>query len=68
MAVDEKTVRRLKASLENGEKHLEEFLVDIKDDRNQLVAQVKKVVYLRKKRPAVGTGSLLPGNPGGHPT
>lgn len=39
----------------NGEKYVPEFIVDIKDDNNQLVARVKRRVYIKMKpraRPA----------------
>ncbi|WP_052417588.1 DUF4442 domain-containing protein [Cellvibrio mixtus] len=39
----------IRAKTANGEKYVPEFLVEIKDDNNQLVARVKRRVYIKLK-------------------
>jgi hypothetical protein len=34
----------------NGEKYLPSFLVEIRDEQNELVARVMKVIYVRKEQ------------------
>ncbi len=34
----------------NGEKYLPEFRIDVTDEANDVVARIKKVLYVRKKR------------------
>lgn len=33
----------------SGEKHLAEFVVEVKDESNAIVARVKKIIYVRRK-------------------
>ena len=42
-------VEDIRAKTANGEKYIPEFLVDIKDDNGQLVAQVRRRVYIKLK-------------------
>lgn len=43
------TVDSIKAATENGDKHFPEFIVHIKDSKQQIVAEVNRRVYVRKK-------------------
>jgi hypothetical protein len=48
-------VSAIKAATDQGEKHFPQFLLHIKDQHNQIVAEVNRTVYVRKKaqyRPA----------------
>ena len=40
----------VKKNTNNGDKYFPEFIVEIKDDNNEVVARVKKTLYVRKKR------------------
>ncbi len=42
----------IKENIADGNKYLPEFSVDIVDEEGEVVAKVKKVLYIRKKRPA----------------
>ena len=50
MRVEPETVERIRKSCASGEKHLEEFLINLLDDQGQRVARVRKVVYIRLKK------------------
>lgn len=39
----------IKRATESGEKHFPQFIVHIKDSNNQIVAEVNRTVYIRKK-------------------
>ena len=43
------TVEQIKAATDSGDKHFPQFLVHIKDSQNQIVAEVNRTVYVRKK-------------------
>ena len=40
----------IKRQTENGAKYFAEFMVEIRDEDRDLVARVRKTIYLRKKR------------------
>ena len=40
----------IKSNTDNGEKYLPKFLVEIRDEDDDLVAVVKKTIYVRRKR------------------
>lgn len=42
-------IQQIKDKTANGEKYLPEFVVDIKDADNQVVARVTKTIHIRKK-------------------
>jgi len=42
-------VNAIKAATDQGEKHFPQFLLHIKDQHNQIVAEVNRTVYVRKK-------------------
>ncbi|KAA3656644.1 MAG: DUF4442 domain-containing protein [Chloroflexi bacterium] len=42
-------LEEIRRHTEAGEKYFPEFMVEIRDDENDLVARVKKVIYVRKK-------------------
>lgn len=53
--IDDDIIREIREKTANGEKYLPQFLVDIVDDKNQLVARVKRQLYIKLKpraRPA----------------
>lgn len=53
--IDDDVIREIREKTANGEKYLPQFLVDIVDDNNQLVARVKRQLYIKLKpraRPA----------------
>jgi acyl-coenzyme A thioesterase PaaI-like protein len=49
MQVEPERVDMIRRACEKGEKHLEEFLVNVLDANGQRVARVRKVVYIRLK-------------------
>ena len=44
----------IRSNTENGEKYFSNYTVDIKDETSDIVARVKKTIYVRKKQPPVG--------------
>ena len=61
-AITEAEIERLRKAAAGGAKVLEWFTVDVKDSDGDVVARVRKQVYLRRKRemPAPGTATLPP--------
>lgn len=59
--ITEEEEMRIRERTKNGEKCLSEFQVQIQDDDETLVAEVEKVLYIRKKN-SVG-GRSGPGHP-----
>ncbi|HEX5792112.1 MAG TPA: DUF4442 domain-containing protein [Rheinheimera sp.] len=47
--LSDEAVDSIKAATEGGEKHFPQFIVHIKDGNNQIVAEVNRTVYVRKK-------------------
>ncbi len=43
-------VEQIKLSTDSGEKFCPEFTIEIKDENSDLIARVKKILYVRKKR------------------
>ena len=43
-------LEEIKRRTANGKKYLPEFMLEIKDDDNELVAIIRKILYVRKKR------------------
>jgi acyl-coenzyme A thioesterase PaaI-like protein len=41
-------LEEIKRQTENGNKYLPEFLIEIKDDDDELVAAIRKILYVRK--------------------
>ena len=39
----------IRSNTENGEKYFSNYTVDIKDETSDIVARVKKTIYVRKK-------------------
>ncbi len=50
--VTEQTLERIRTATEGGDKHLEPFVVEVKDEEDEVVARVDKTVYVRRKRRA----------------
>lgn len=53
--ITDEIIEDIRAKTAGGEKYVPEFLVDIKDDNNQLIARVKRRVYIKLK-PRARTG------------
>lgn len=47
--ITDDTLADIRAKTASGEKYIPEFIVDIKDDNDQLVARVKRRVYIKLK-------------------
>jgi hypothetical protein len=43
-------LEKIKRRTDNGEKYLPEFVIEIKDDDNELVAIIRKILYVRRKK------------------
>ena len=41
----------IKRRTNEGEKYLHEFVIEVKDEDNELVAIIKKIIYVRRKKP-----------------
>jgi acyl-coenzyme A thioesterase PaaI-like protein len=52
--LDEATVEAVRAATADGEKHLRWFEVDVTDASGEVVARVRKQVYVRRQRPGAG--------------
>lgn len=48
--VSSNDLKQIKRLTENGEKYLHEFMLEIRDEDNDLVAKVKKILYVRRKK------------------
>eukprot|EP00048_Salpingoeca_helianthica_P000143 m.39585 g.39585 ORF g.39585 m.39585 type:complete len:156 (+) comp10164_c0_seq1:2578-3045(+) len=48
--IPEDVIARIKEETATGAKYLPEFIVEIRDDKGDLVARVNKTLYVRKKR------------------
>ncbi|HXC38165.1 MAG TPA: DUF4442 domain-containing protein [Burkholderiales bacterium] len=47
--VSEERVKALQARAGNGERHLEEFPVEVKDGKGEVVARIVHIIYIRLK-------------------
>ena len=47
--VSNKDLEIIKNNTDNGEKHFSNFIVEIRGEDNDLVARVKKTIYIKKK-------------------
>lgn len=47
--LEQETIDHIKSTLDTQEKMDIEFKVDIKDDQNQVIAEISRLVYIRKK-------------------
>ena len=48
--ISAKDLATIRHRTENGDKYLADFMVEIRDEDRDLVARVRKTIYLRKKR------------------
>ncbi|MFK8016749.1 MAG: DUF4442 domain-containing protein [Gammaproteobacteria bacterium] len=48
--IDDETLEAIRAATANGDKHLAKLKVDVVDEDGELVAQVDKTVYARRRR------------------
>lgn len=49
LKVSNEDLKRIRRSTINGEKYFSNFIVEIKDEDDELVAKVKKTIYVRRK-------------------
>ena len=42
-------IETILSKTQNGEKYLPEFVIEIKDEKHNLIATVRKILYIRKK-------------------
>ena len=49
-SISPERLNEIKQKTDNGEKHLAEFRLDILDDNSDQIAEVIKVVYIKKKK------------------
>ena len=49
--IDSADLEEIKRHTNDGEKYLHAFVIEIKDEDNELVAMIKKIIYTRKKSP-----------------
>ncbi|WP_035055542.1 DUF4442 domain-containing protein [Andreprevotia chitinilytica] len=56
--LDDITLATIRAQTSDGQKYLPEFTVDVVNAQNELVAQVKKTLYVRRKIPKVAPAKL----------
>lgn len=47
--ISSERIHEIKHETESGNKHLAEFRLDILDDNNEQIAEVTKVIYIKKK-------------------
>ena len=50
LKVSNEDLEVIKRSTKNGEKYFSDFAVEIRDEDDELVARVKKTIYVRKKK------------------
>jgi acyl-coenzyme A thioesterase PaaI-like protein len=48
--IKDKDIEDIRIKTDNGEKYLPNFIVEIRDEDNDLVARIKKTIYVRKKQ------------------
>lgn len=48
--ISKEELAEIKCHTESGEKHFAQFLLEIRDEDNDVVARVKKTIYVRKKQ------------------
>ncbi len=46
-------LEEIKRQTNDGEKYLHDFVIEIKDEQNDLVAKIKKILYTRRKKRAL---------------
>lgn len=49
MSISEDSLTEIKEKTKNGRKYLPEFSIDITDENKNIVAKVKKVIYIKRK-------------------
>jgi len=48
--ISDEDLEEIKSYTQNGEKYFSDFILDIKNEHDELVAQVKKTIYVRRKK------------------
>ena len=49
LAIDDKVIKRIKEEAKSGDKVLKEFTLEIKNEKDEIVALVDKTIYIRLK-------------------
>jgi acyl-coenzyme A thioesterase PaaI-like protein len=49
--ISDKALEEIRRNTKKGDKYFSRFLLEIKDDSNDIVAKVEKIIYIRKKLP-----------------
>ncbi len=52
LKVSNEDLEAIRCNTKNGEKYFSDFTVEIRDEEDELVARVKKTIYVRKKKHA----------------
>ncbi|MCB1586411.1 MAG: DUF4442 domain-containing protein [Xanthomonadales bacterium] len=47
--INDSVIEGILENTKNGDKYLPQFKVEVKDEDNEVVAQVEKIIYIRKK-------------------
>ena len=50
LKISNKDLEKIKRNTDNGEKYFPEFIVEIKDENNDLIAKIKKTLYVKRKK------------------
>ena len=50
LKVTDEDLEEIKRNTENGDKYFSTFIVEIRDEDNELIARADKIIYVRKKR------------------
>jgi len=50
--ITEQDIQNIKQHTHSGEKFLPVFTIEVRDENNDLVARVKKTIYIKKKQPS----------------
>jgi len=51
--IDHQTIEQLREDIQDNQKHLPVFHTSVIDENGQVVATLKKTLYIRKKRPRI---------------
>lgn len=52
ITISSDNLEEIRHRTDTGEKYLPEFVIEIRDDANELVATIRKILYVRRKRTA----------------
>ena len=49
IAISHEDLKEIKDNTDNGDKYFSNFIIAIRDEDNELVAKIKKTIYIKKK-------------------